>query len=112
MGKHILVDLDKTLARYNPGDYHRFGPTFIGEPIEPMVRRVRNWLSNGREVKIFTARVAPPHEHLLDTVEAIQAWCKEHIGQVLPIVHFKTRDTVQIWDDRAVGVRPNQGITL
>ncbi|MEI8285241.1 MAG: hypothetical protein WCG52_09650, partial [bacterium] len=48
----IGVDLDGTLAEFI-GDM-----SFIGEPIMPMLNRVKTWLANGREVRIFTARAA------------------------------------------------------
>ena len=55
----IGVDLDGTLAEhYWPakGDYD---PTRIGDPIPMMVERVRGWLAEGREVRVFTARGGP-----------------------------------------------------
>jgi len=50
----IGVDLDGTLAYYDEwrGLYH------IGEPIPAMVDRVKRWLAEGRDVRIFTARVS------------------------------------------------------
>ncbi len=48
------VDLDGTLAHYDGW----MGPTEIGPPISKMVHRVRRWLAEGRDVRIFTARVA------------------------------------------------------
>lgn len=50
----IGVDLDGTLAKYG----ERQWPDHIGEPIAPMVERIKQWLKQGVEVKIFTARVA------------------------------------------------------
>lgn len=52
----VGVDLDGTLAHYDEfrGDDH------VGEPIEPMVRRVRKMLDEGKDVRIFTARQPHP----------------------------------------------------
>lgn len=51
----IGVDLDGTIA-----EYHGWvSPTHIGAPIPKMVERVKVWLSEGKEVRIFTARVFP-----------------------------------------------------
>ncbi|HEV7674386.1 MAG TPA: hypothetical protein VGQ12_07640 [Candidatus Angelobacter sp.] len=54
----IGVDLDGTLAHYAGWK----GPEHIGEPIMPMVERVKGWLAEGKTVKIFTARVYCPPE--------------------------------------------------
>jgi hypothetical protein len=54
----IGVDLDGTLAKY---DGWR-GSDHIGEPIEPMLKRVQEWLEQGLTVKIFTARAYCPPE--------------------------------------------------
>src|SRR5207344_2652938 len=49
----IGVDLDGTLAYY---DQWR-GPEHIGEPVPAMLERVQRWLAEGKDVRIFTARV-------------------------------------------------------
>jgi hypothetical protein len=96
----IGVDLDGTLAHYSGW----VSETHIGEPVAPMVARVKRWLAEGRIVKIFTARA-----HSLRSVEAIQAWCQQHIGPVLEVTATKDYKMVELWDDRAVGVIPNTG---
>lgn len=53
MSGWIGVDLDATLA-----EYHGWGDGSIGQPVELMLRRVTGWLAEGREVRIFTARVS------------------------------------------------------
>jgi len=103
----IGVDLDGTLARYETWR----GPAHIGEPIWPMVDRVRQWLAAGQEVRIFTARVGPQPD-VNDTIrarEAIDAWCVKHIGRALPITATKDYAMRELWDDRAVQVIPNTG---
>jgi hypothetical protein len=108
MSGWIGVDLDGTLAQYS----HFIGPTVIGDPIEPMVTRVKQWLAKGIPVKIFTARVCGfrmPEERK-EVEEAIQDWCKEHIGIVLPITNEKDYGMVELWDDRCVQVIPNTGM--
>jgi hypothetical protein len=50
----IGVDLDGTLAYYDKNDYD---PLHIGYPLVPMVRRVKAWIKEGKDVRIFTARV-------------------------------------------------------
>ena len=93
----IGVDLDGTLAHYTgyKGDDH------VGTPIAPMVQMVKRWLYEGKyEVRIFTARAPHP---------AIRKWCKEHLGQVLKITNTKDSGMIALYDDRAVGVKRNEG---
>lgn len=94
----IGVDLDGTLAHY---DYHR-GDDVVGAPVESMVRRVRKWLDEGKDVRLFTAR--KPHP-------AVRRWMKEHLGQVLPITNTKDREMTVLYDDRVVQVTRNKGVT-
>ena len=94
----IGVDLDGTLAHY---DHYR-GHDFVGVPIEPMVKRVRKWLAEGKDVRLFTAR--DPHP-------AIRKWMQEHLGQQLPITHTKDKHMIALYDDRAVNVKRNMGTT-
>lgn len=100
----IGVDLDGTLAHYDGWK----GETSIGAPIPAMVERIRTWLSQGREVRIFTARVAGGDIPAI--VKAIEGWCWEHVGAVLPVTNVKDFAMVELWDDRAVQVIPNTGM--
>lgn len=98
----IGVDLDGTLAHYSG-----WKGTEIGEPVPLMLARVRAWLDEGLDVRIFTARVFddPDGEHLFE----IGLWCKKHLGRVLPVTCTKDYQMIELWDDRAVGVIPNTG---
>jgi hypothetical protein len=98
----IGVDLDGTLARYDGWK----GESHVGEPIPAMVDRVKLWLSEGREVRIFTARA---HAMSAATLKAINAWCGEHIGEILPITCEKDYGMIELWDDRAIQVIANTG---
>ena len=73
-----------------------------------MLERVKQWLKDGKQVAIMTARVSNP-KRLSETLPAIQAWCLEHLGEVLPVTHAKDYDMIELWDDRAVQVIPNTG---
>lgn len=106
----IGVDLDGTLARYEGWK----GAAHIGAPIPRMLERVKGWLAEGKEVRIFTARVY--HDGMSVRVHeasvarsAIAAWCKEHIGLELRITNVKDYAMYELWDDRAVQVVPNTG---
>ena len=114
MNPWIGVDLDGTLAEY---DRWR-GVEHIGAPIPAMVERVKRWLAEGHEVRIFTARISgergiiggaertikPDESRLL-----IERWCQEHLGQVLKITCMKDFGMIELWDDRAVQVEANTG---
>lgn len=99
------VDLDCTLAYY---DRWR-GIDHIGEPIQPMVERVKRWLAWGREVKIVTARVGPGHDDHEEARRHIQDWCEKHIGARLQVVAHKDGGMIRLYDDRAVQVERNTG---
>lgn len=110
MAPWIGVDLDGTLA-IDDG-WRGFG--HVGEPIPAMVERVKEWLSEGIEVRIFTARYAAhytgdEHGDAVDVISPIQAWCELHIGQVLEITNAKDGGMVELWDDRAIQVITNTG---
>lgn len=110
----IGVDLDGTLAFY---DEWR-GPQHIGEPIPKMAERVRAWIAEGRDVRIFTARAEvinsnpSPSFFGLDARQAIESWSLKHLGKILPITATKDLNMAELWDDRAVQVIPNTGVAL
>jgi hypothetical protein len=106
----IGVDLDGTLAVYDgwKGLYH------IGAPVPAMVHRIRKWLHEGWEVRIFTARVTPAHG-------ADIALFEHHLTQwlilaadlpPLAVTNVKDFEMVELWDDRAVTVEANTGKAL
>lgn len=108
----IGVDLDGTLAEYFEwrGIYH------IGEPIKPMVERIQRWLSEGKRVKIFTARVTEVENNLDGSKQdiegikrTIEQWCLTHIGSSLEITNVKDFGMIELWDDRAIRVGMNTG---
>lgn len=118
-GGWIGVDLDATLA-----EYHGWNPE-IGKPIPKMLKRVKQWLADGKDVRIFTARVWPlgtfdenkteNKNRVIDAKLAkdkIQRWCLLHFGRLLPITCTKDFSMIELWDDRAVQVVPNTGMTI
>lgn len=119
MSGWIGVDLDGTLALYDGFK----GPEHIGEPVPLMLERVKKWLAEGREVRIFTARVGCTDLVNKDGTRDdaafaavarahIEVWCQKHIGVKLPVTAVKDFGMVELWDDRCVQVRPNTGIPV
>lgn len=108
----IGVDLDGTLAVYDGWK----GPRHIGEPIAPMVDRVKRWITEGRQVKIFTARASEVQGRntlpVSEMIRIIEAWCLEHIGYILPVTNVKDYFCIAIYDDRAYRVEFNTGAIL
>lgn len=97
----IGVDLDGTLAHYKEGDCHN---CVVGKPIEPMMQRVRRWLKQGKEIKIFTARARDPQQ-----VAVIKQWLREQNLPDLEITNIKEPAMIEFYDDRAVAVKKNTG---
>lgn len=96
----IGVDLDGTLAQYDGFK----GADQIGDPIPEMLARVKQWIAEGKTVKIFTARAC-----VTDHIQYVSAWVLKHIGHDLEVTNIKDYGMVELWDDRAVRVRFNQG---
>lgn len=105
----IGVDLDGTLAVYDGWK----GPEHIGTPVWPMVQRVRKWLDEGKDVRVFTARVAgDPATADLNKLR-IRAWLVNQAGlPPLPITNIKDYAMIELWDDRSVCVERNTGRIL
>jgi len=97
----IGVDLDGTLAEYD----HWRGIDHVGAPIPAMVGRVRQWLDEGKDVRIFTARASTNENY----APAINVFCMMQFGRTLPITCVKDLGLIEFWDDRAVQVEYNTG---
>jgi hypothetical protein len=102
----IGVDLDGTLAFHEPG---RFNFEHVGDPIPLMAERVKKWLTQGLQVKIFTARVCDPKTAPLARI-VIKRWLATHGFPDLEVTCTKDFAMVELWDDRAIGVVANTGI--
>jgi len=100
MDSWIGVDLDGTLAHYDgyKGDDH------IGQAVGPMVNRVKDWLSKGENVKVFTARAGKK-----GNVKKIQDWLEAQGLPRLEVTNVKDHHMKELWDDRAVRVGRNTG---
>ena len=102
----IGCDLDGCLAYY---DEWR-GENHIGEPIPAMVDRVKQWLVEGKEVRIFTARVTENNNRDVEVVrKLIEDWSEQHIGQRLQVTNIKDYSMIVLYDDRCRQVEANTG---
>ena len=119
----IGVDLDGTLAHYEKWVH----AGHVGAPVSKMVARVKGWLEDGWEVRVFTARIYPINDVIhpgdilrfqpaddrereaVTALRAVQDWCLAHVGRVLPVTNVKDYGMVELWDDRCVQVQPNKG---
>lgn len=105
MTRHVAVDLDGTLASQDETG----GPGDIGAPVHDVLARVNDELAAGNEVTIFTSRVATDEDGADEAMAAIESWCMEHLGTVLPVTAVKRRAFTEFWDDKAVPVRRVRG---
>lgn len=87
----IGVDFDGTLAQMHSR-----------QPVPRMVRRVKEWINAGKDVRILTASYPQDADY-------IAKWLKQHVGKSLPITNKKDHDMMELWDDKAVQVIPNTG---
>jgi hypothetical protein len=119
---NILVDMDGTLF-----EYHGWTKWCeFGKPIPLMVERVLGWIAEGRDVRVFTARMPLPQDEMVEQTcyktgekfngvmmkKAIADHCEASFGHRLRSQCYKDLHTIEIWDDRAIGVVANLGITL
>ena len=106
----IGVDLDGTLAKRDFGGDTgvAFDPDHIGDPIDVMVERVRRWLYDGKEVRIFTARAGHPNFNAA-TVATVHAWLAKLGIPPLPVTCVKDYEMKELWDDQCVQVEQNTG---
>lgn len=123
----IGIDLDATLAEWGPGTSNPGDVMRIGAPIPKMIDRVKAFLAEGQEVRIFTARVGPASDDEAkaawrdcDTIEEfiayqrqlIEAWCLYHLGVAPVVTCVKDFHMYLLYDDRAIQMVPNTGQTL
>ncbi len=98
MSEWIGVDLDGTLAEYEGTCMS------IGKPVPMMLNRVVQWLDQGIEVRIFTARASNP-----SMIPAIKIWLKEWGLPDLKITCCKDFEMITLYDDRCIRVEANTG---
>jgi hypothetical protein len=103
LNKWIAVDLDGTLAWYD----QNHDINIIGDPIEETLFRVKQWVAEGIEVRIFTARAA-----VEDMVQPVKDWLSKHDLPDLTVTNLRDNQLIQMWDDRCIQVETNTGEIL
>ena len=93
----IGVDLDGTLA-------YSTTPGKIGKPVPAMLKRVKDTIEAGTEVRIFTARAMNA-----DGIATVRKWLKANDLAGLPVTNVKDGGMLELWDDRARRVVRDQG---
>lgn len=120
-GGWIGFDLDGTLAKHCDD----ISEGQIGDPIPSMVELLQDFVRNGWEVRIFTARVDggevalaagnPVGAFYRDTERIkvlITEWLLKHVGFPLQITNKKDYSMEYCIDDRAMQVIPDTGVLL
>jgi hypothetical protein len=102
----VGIDVDKTLAKFEKWK----GLDVVGKPIPEMVERVKKMLADGKDVRIFTARVS--HDPKGIGRAAIEAWCHRYLGKALPVTCVKDQWFIDGYDDRMHRVEANTGKVL
>ncbi len=99
----IGVDLDGTLAEYDGWK----GVDHIGKVIPRTLEYIRQKLSGGIEVRIFTARASIPEQ-----IPAVKQWLASHGLGMLMVTCTKDVQMIELVDDRCTQVIPNTGVPL
>jgi hypothetical protein len=100
------IDLDGTLAEYHGWQ----GQEHIGAPVPRMMEFVKNLISLGQEVRIFTARAYAPDGGLnVRACEIVQDWLQSHGLPRLQVTNVKDYGMIKLFDDRAIQVEENTG---
>lgn len=101
----IGVDLDGTLATYDGWS------DTIGQPIPAMVSRVNRWLSEGKEVRVLTARgtISGEEGSKYDQLVQIHDWINEHVKEPLFVTDRKDPSMIRLYDDRVRQVEEGTG---
>src|SRR5208337_4492553 len=97
------IDLDGTLAFYTGPS----GNTKIGSAMLEIMVIAKRWLSEGKDVRLFTARCGFP-----GAVEEIELWLLEHDLQDMKICNVKDHGLIMLLDDRCREVVENTGVII
>jgi len=97
------VDFDGTIAK----SHSEYSEGEVGLPIWKMIRRVKQMIREGKQVRIFTARADSPED-----VKSIRAFLRKYGLPELEITNRKDHHMVALYDDKAVAVEEDTGDLL
>jgi hypothetical protein len=99
----IALDFDKTLA-YSDDDHH----SITNQDVIPIVKeKILQRMKDGDKVILFSGH-ADSKEH----IKQLREWLdKNGLEKIKEITNVKSHDIDEFWDDRAISVTPNIGIT-
>lgn len=105
-------DLDGTLA--DDSKVEKYNPYIIGPPVPAIVNLIKQFLSEGKTCKIFTARV---HLHDESKKQAMISRIQDYLEREcklprLDVTNIKTTSMRALYDDRAFHVIRNTGVIL
>jgi hypothetical protein len=103
----IGVVFDGALAKYEKCE----GELELGDPVWEMTERVKQWVEFGKDVRIVTGRVAD-QSGLKNVIDAIEGWCSEHLGKVLPVTCTIDSDMTELWGADLIQVVKNVGVPV
>lgn len=101
---NIYIDFDGVIAKQE-GGYKRE----IGEPIIPMINKVNQWIKDGHNITIFTARA--DYSDSFEKMD-LEIFLAKHFGKILPITNKKSHNADLYIDDKAIRCIKNTGILL
>jgi len=100
----IGFDLDGTISKF---DYQKWqdDKNYIGEPMLRMINLIKHYLSQGIDVKIFTARAENK-----ENIPFIRKWLVAQGLPKLEVTNRKDYAMVRLYDDSAIEVFGNKGM--
>jgi len=103
----VAFDLDGVLALHGPREKESGE---IGKPISSMIKKLKEFLAAGYNVVVFSARLGQGDRR--EITREIGNWTMKHIGVRLPVTDVKSADWECFFDDKAVQVIRNSGMTV
>jgi hypothetical protein len=105
-------DVDKTIAV----DEGKVRGGVIGAPIKPLIRRMKHYLRQGRNVAIVTARIHPDNADAILQRALVRQFLIDNLGVEdaikVALRYDKDRHMIVLFDDRVEQVIPNKGILV
>lgn len=104
-------DFDGTMTQHLGPDWRTYPIGSHGDPHHSMLDRMRQYLQEGKSVKIVTARADPNFPYREVAITAVRSFLAEHAPDLahLEITSSKGVGMAELWDDVAKRVDPQTG---